>query len=373
MSGVSDKDRLYKLFSQLVSIDSPSLGERQMADRIKAELLSLGFEVYEDNAGEAIGGNAGNVYALLKGTDPSRESLLFSSHLDTVSPALGKQAVLHPDGRITSRGDTVLGADDAAGLVGILEGVRKAISSGKPYGDIEVLCPVAEEIYTKGSKLFDLSRIRSKTAYVLDMSGDVGSAAIKAPSIISFKAEVRGRASHSGFAPENGINALAAAAAAIASVPQGRTDPETTFNIGTLASGEASNIVPERCVLTGEARGFDHAKALDAVKDFESRLKEEAARIGAKVGFETRVEVKAYSVDENEAVVKRFLEAAKRTGLEGKTVSTHGGSDNHTLNAGGISGIVLSCGMYSVHSVSEYTKLSELEKSAALVRELILA
>ena len=367
-----DENKLFDLFAYLVSTDSPTYGERQQADKLKALLTDLGFEVSEDSAGERLGGSAGNLYGILKGTDPARETVLFSSHLDTVSPALGKKAVLHEDGTVTSGGDTVLGADDAAGLVEILEGIRSAISSGRPYGDIEVLLPVAEEVYTKGSKLFDLSRIHSKTAYVLDMSGDIGSAAIKAPSIISFKAEVKGRASHSGFAPEKGINALAAAARVIASTPQGRLDKETTFNIGTLTSGEASNIVPERVVLTGEARGFDHEKALAAVLGFRENLEREAKAIGASVSFEHTVEVRAYSVPEDAEVTKRFLSAAERIGIEGRTVTTHGGSDNHTLTAGGINGIVLSCGMYSVHSVNEYTKLRELAKGAALVRELIL-
>ena len=367
-----DKQKLYEEFSELVSIDSPSYGERAMADRLIEKLTALGFEVFEDDTAEAVDGSAGNIYAYLKGTDSSRKPVLFSAHLDTVSPALGKKAVLHDDGRITSMGDTVLGADDAAGLTEILTGVRAAIASGEPRCDIELLLPVAEEPYTAGSKHFDLSRIRSETAYVLDMSGDVGSAAVKAPSIVSFRAEVSGRASHSGFAPEEGINALAAAAAAIASTPQGRLDEETTFNIGILTGGEASNIVPEKCVLKGEARGFDHPKTLAAVDAFEKKLNEKASEIGAKVSFSSSAEVKAYSISEREDTVIRFRNAAERIGAEGRLVSTHGGSDNHNLVLGGIKGIVLSCGMYNVHSVCEYTTLDELAEGAALVRELIL-
>ena len=372
MPSAFDVDELYNEFAELVYTDAPSFGERAQADKLKKKLTDLGFEVYEDASAAALGGTAGNVFARLKGTDPSRPAVLFSSHLDTVSPALGKRAVRHADGTVTSAGDTVLGADDAAGLTEILAGVRAAIASGRPYGDIELLLPVAEEVYTKGSKLFDLSKLRAESAYVLDMSGDVGSAAIKAPSIISFSAQVKGRASHSGFAPENGINAIAAAAAAIAETPQGRLDSETTFNIGTLSGGEASNIVPEICTLRGEARGFAHSKTLEAVTGFKGRLNEKAALYGAEVSFDISVEVKAYSVSEEEPVVRRFLSAARRIGTEGKLVSTHGGSDNHTLAAGGIRGIVLSCGMYRVHSVNEYTKLSELARGAALVRELIL-
>ena len=67
----------------------------------------------------------------------------------------------------------MLGADDAAGLVEILGGIRRVLASGKPHRDIEVLFPIAEEVYTKGSRVFDFSRIRAKEAYVLDLSGPV--------------------------------------------------------------------------------------------------------------------------------------------------------------------------------------------------------
>ena len=91
-----DQDRLLKQFCRLVSIDAPSLKERRMADYLKAELEELGFEVEEDGAGDALGGDSGNLYAVLKGTKKS-SPLLFSLHMDTVFPAEGKQAVIHED------------------------------------------------------------------------------------------------------------------------------------------------------------------------------------------------------------------------------------------------------------------------------------
>ena len=103
------EERLIETFQRLVSVDAPSFGERQMADVLKEELGSLGFTVEEDKAGEVYGGTAGNVYGFRKGKLPGAP-LLFSTHMDTVEPALGKRAVITGDGRITSDGSTVLGA-----------------------------------------------------------------------------------------------------------------------------------------------------------------------------------------------------------------------------------------------------------------------
>lgn len=232
------RNELLEEFAGFTEIDSVSFGERRMADLLKEKLRALGFETEEDDAGSHYGGNAGNVYGFLKGS-LSGEPVLFSAHMDTVEPGIGKKAVFQEDGRITSDGTTVLGADDAAGLTEILGGIRRVLSSGKPHRDIEVLFPIAEEVYTKGTRVFDFSKIRSKEAYVLDLSGPVGSAAVQAPSLISFVLTIHGKAAHAGFEPEKGIHAVTAAALAIARLPQGHVEEDTTLNIGLIRGGTA--------------------------------------------------------------------------------------------------------------------------------------
>lgn len=113
-------ERLVHTFSELVAVDSPSFGERAMADCLRDRLAALGISCKEDNAGAALGGTAGNLFARVPGT-LEQPALLFCTHMDTVAPACGKRAVLHEDGRITSAGDTVLGADDLAGMAVLLE------------------------------------------------------------------------------------------------------------------------------------------------------------------------------------------------------------------------------------------------------------
>ena len=52
-----------------------------------------------------------------------------------------------------------------------------------------------------------------------------------------------GRAAHAGFAPEKGVSAIRAAARAIAIMPLGRIDEETTANVGVIRGGSATNII----------------------------------------------------------------------------------------------------------------------------------
>lgn len=372
MSGLFkvNTDRIKEEFVQLTAIDSVSLREREMADCLIRRLKELGFSVEEDYAGKPIGGNAGNIYGFLKGTLPG-EPVLLSAHMDTVQPGIGKRAVFREGGRITSDETAVLGADDVAGIVEILEGIRCIREAGIPHRDIEVLFPVAEEIYGKGAKQFDYARIRAKEAYVLDLSGGVGKAALRAPSIISFVITIKGKAAHAGFEPEKGIHAIALMSKVISRIRQGHLDEETTLNIGKIAGGSMSNIVPESCSCEGEVRSYSHEKAMRSLDKIREELKNALEGTGAEFTLVTEVHIEAYHIEKDENVVKRFIAACEEMDIPCELVDTFGGSDNNVFVKRGIRGIVLSCGMYQVHSVKEYTLLRDLELGAKLVGILL--
>lgn len=366
-----NRDRLISEFAELVEIDSPSFGERKIADILKKKLEDIGFSVSEDEAGSHYGSDCGNLYGYLPG-DMTGAPLLFSGHMDTVAPANGKKAVLHHDGRITGAGDTVLGADDVAGLVSILEAIRSLQEDGKPHRSIEVIFPIAEEVYAKGSCLFDFSKVEAKEAYVLDLSGKVGRAAYTAPSILSFKAVILGRASHAGFSPEEGIHSIAIAAKAINHMKLGRVDADTTVNIGTITGGAATNIIPESCRLEGEIRSFQHDKALSCQEEIKELFTQEAEAAGASLQWEETVNCIAYETKLYSAVAERYREACRLSGLTAEFVKTFGGSDHNVFATKGIEGLVISNAMNRVHSCEEYTEVDELVKSTEIVRNLMI-
>lgn len=119
-------ERLVQSFLELTAIDNPTLYERELSECLRRRFAALGIVLAEDGAGAAIGGNAGNLYAYLPG-DETLAPILLSAHMDAVAPACAKKPVLHPDGRITSDGTTVLGADDVSGLCAILEAVTSVL------------------------------------------------------------------------------------------------------------------------------------------------------------------------------------------------------------------------------------------------------
>lgn len=367
---MADRERIIKEFKELVSIDSPSFGEREMADVLTKKLSDLGFTVTEDKAGKVYGGNAGNLYAYLPG-DIEGAPILLSAHMDTVEPSRHKRAVVKEDGTITSDGTTVLGADDLSGVTAILEAIRSIQEKNIPHRSVEILFAIAEEVYIRGSEVFDYSLVKAKEAYTLDLSGEIGTAALKAPTLVSFEAVFTGKAAHAGFAPEEGIHAIGTAAKAITAIQMGRIDKETTVNVGLIEGGLARNIVPETCTLKGEVRSIRHEKALEETEKIRKAFTEAATAAKAKLEFTTSYGCLAYSIEEEAPVVKRFEKACQELSIPTRYVETFGGSDNNNFVRNGISGIVMACGMHDVHSTKEHTHIDDLEKCTEIVIKLL--
>lgn len=363
-------NRLYETFRELTAVYSPAFGEQDFCGLLKHKLTALGVVCEEDNAGARIGGNCGNLYGFLTGENPGTP-LLFSAHMDTVEPAAGKESVLHEDGRITSSGATILGADDVSGIAVILEALTRLRETGTPHRSIELLFPVAEERYGAGSAVADYGRLHAKEGYVLDLGGAIGEAAHAAPTILSFTATVRGKAAHAGFSPKDGVHAISAAAKAIAKIPLGEPVPGVTCNIGMISGGEAGNIVPEACIVTGEIRSLSHSAVLEQWERVRSVFEEEANGAGATVSFAHRCEITAYETPLDSLVVRRFRRACEAMGIRCHIHSTLGGSDNNNFALHGIEGLVIACSMHDVHSTREYADLHEMEQCVRLVTSLM--
>lgn len=358
-----NENRLIEEFIKLTAIDAESGEEAEMRAYLTGALEKLYISAETDDAG--------NLFARLPGTCAG-DALLFSAHMDTVSPGRGKKAVRHPDGRITSDGTTVLGADDAAGIAAILEALTVIQENALPHPDIELLFTAEEERFCRGSARFDYSKLRAKTAYVLDLTGPVGTAAVAAPTILSVDIAVKGRAAHAGFAPEDGINALSIAVEALAKLNTGRVAPDTTVNFGTVEGGTGRNVVPDFIRIAGEVRSLRHEAALNAAHGIENAFRRAAEKLGGAAEVTVTEDLRAYRIAEDEPVVQRLRSAlAALSWGEPTLVETFGGSDNNQFVRHGLRGIVLASAMALVHTAEEYTEIPELVKSAALTLQLM--
>lgn len=366
-----NKQRLIDEFLELVQIDSPSSKEGKVAQVLVKKLEEIGCEVIIDNAGEKTGGETGNVIATLKG-NRSGKKILFSSHMDTVSPSIGVKPIIDEvNGIIKSDGTTVLGSDDKAGIAAILEGLRNIKENNIDHADIQVVFSIWEEGGLHGAKNLDYSKIDAEYAFVLDSGGSPGEIIVKAPAQDAIKVKITGKPAHAGLQPENGISAIMVASRAIENMKLLRIDEETTANIGIVKGGIATNIVMPELEIVAEARSLSEEK-LDAQTNHMVEIFKNAAKeFGAGIEIEVKRAYGPFNIDETDEIVQLAKKAFSNMNIEGKTASTGGGSDTNILNKNGIKSVNLGIGMKKAHTLEEYIAIEDLINSAVMVGEII--
>jgi tripeptide aminopeptidase len=367
---VVNRERILNEILDLVRISNPSLAEREIADVLKNKLQSLELRVIEDHAGQAIGGNSGNLIGILPSTLPGAPVLLLSAHMDCVKPCQAVNPVVKGE-VIYSSGDTVLGGDDKVGIVSILEALRIVQEQCISHGEILVVFTIAEEEGLLGAKNIDRSLLHADFGYVLDSSGPPGKIIIQAPGENSFSLKIFGRSAHAGIAPEDGLNAIILAAQALSLVPDGRINENTTANIGTISGGLATNIVPETVEINGETRSLNQAELQTLTDEIVNTI----GRVVKENGGQSEVTIQKlydpYVLSENLPVITVAKAAVRALGLQLELKATGGGSDANYFNAYGIPCAVLGIGTQKVHTTEEFIKIDDLCKTAELTVELI--
>lgn len=368
-----NSQRLSRRFIQLAQIDSESRHEAQVAAEIEKMLIRMGATVCYDRAKEKTGGDCSNLVAKFAGNRPVPPMFL-SGHMDTVVPGKGVR-VGFENGIFTSDGTTILGSDDKSAIAIILEVMDVVSENHLPCPPVELIFTVCEEIGLLGAKYFDLSLIDAKFGYILD-STDTEGIVTRAPAANKIFIQVHGRAAHAGAAPEKGVSAIYAAARAISQLELGRIDSETTCNLGLITGGMATNIIPEKVEIKGEARSHDPEK-LDAVtRKIVTTFENTARKLQGEdtvpwVDIVVEQDFPNTHIPEDHDVVVLARRAAANLGrtLESKTIG--GGADANVFFGKGVAAGVLGTGMTDVHTVKESIALKDMEETARLVLEIL--
>lgn len=363
-----NRERIVNNFINMAKISSPSLKEREVADYIKNQLLEIGMEVIEDNAGVEFGGNSGNIIGVLRA--PGKKKVLLSAHMDTVLPCDKVNPIIE-NGVIKSDGTTVLGGDDKAGIANIIEAIRVIKENNIEHPEIIVVCSIAEEIGLLGAKGFDIEKYSPDFSFILDSSGKPGIGIIQTPFSAKGKMRIIGKPAHAGIAPENGINALTVAAHAITKIKLGRIDSETTSNIGVVRGGEAVNIVMPEVTLQYEARSFSGEKLDNLLKETDKIFAETAKEFGAEFENGVTKGYSGYHLQDDEEILGYFKKACINIGLEPTTKSTGGGSDSNVYNEKGYKALTIAIGMTKVHTKEEYIEIEDMVNTTKLVIEIL--
>ncbi|TFJ93733.1 M20/M25/M40 family metallo-hydrolase [Lentibacillus salicampi] len=365
-----NQDRLINEFFELVQIDSETGYEAEMADVLTKKFKDLGLDVKEDGSKEETGHGAGNLICTLKGNQAGVDPIYFTSHMDTVVPGKGIKPSIK-DGYIVSDGTTVLGADDKAGLAAILETIRTLKEQDITHGDIQFVITVGEESGLVGAKSIDGSLINAKYGYAIDSNGAVGDVVVAAPTQAKLYAVMKGKTAHAGLAPEKGVSAITLAAKAVAKMPLGRIDDETTANIGRFEGGKQTNIVPDRVDILAEARSLVPEKMEKQVAEMKEAFENAANEYGGSAEVDVQVMYPGFNQKSDDDVVAVAQDAAKSIGLESNLQKSGGGSDANIISGLGIPTVNLAVGYEDIHTTGERIPVDELVKITELVTAIV--
>jgi tripeptide aminopeptidase len=381
---------------------SPSTpGQLELARLLVAELADAGL----DEAG--LDGN-GYVTATLPGTsgDGGRRAIGLIAHMDTSpdAPGAGVEPIVHRgyDGGVialpqsgtrldpvtmpelaakhghdivTSSGDTLLGADDKAGVAEIMAAVAYLAAHPElPRPTLRVGFTPDEEI-GEGATLFDIERFGAVCAYTLDGSevGELQDETFSADEII---ATVHGIEVHPGMATGKLVNAVRLAAQIIAELPTEGLTPETT-------SGRQGFIHPYE--LTGHAgraeirailRDFDEDGLREHRELFERTARSMMAREPrATLDLDVRRQYRNMRpyIDAVPHVVTVAEEAIRAEGLEPARTAIRGGTDGSRLSEMGLPTPNLFTGGHEFHSCREWASLNDMAAAAATIVRLAQA
>ncbi|WP_028317822.1 M20/M25/M40 family metallo-hydrolase [Desulfobulbus elongatus] len=373
-----NRERLAASFTELCEIDSPSRREGRISRHLQQVFRELGAtEIVEDDSAGRTGSESGNLIIRFAGALECTP-IFFSCHMDTVQPAEGVRVKRSGD-LFTSEGDTVLGSDDKSGLAACIEAMRVLRENNRPYRPVEFVITTCEEIGLVGAKALEPALVRAREGYALDSSG-FARVITHAPAANRLTITVTGVAAHAGLHPEWGVSALILAARALARVPSGRIDEETTANFGTISGGAASNIVPEKAVIEGEVRSHSMAKLERVTGEIREIFTATvaawtdptgSAKGTPAVDVAVRQDFPVMQLEREEPVLRRVEAAARSIGMTLTYERAGGGSDANIFNGNGLATAIVATGMTNVHSTKEQVELQDMVDLTRLLLALL--
>jgi tripeptide aminopeptidase len=375
----------------LIVIPGQSTQEEEISRAIRKILIDIGvpencIQSDETYAQSEYGGATGNLIVRLDGTGEG-ERIMLSTHMDTVPSAVGCKPRVDVDKLVNDAPERALGGDARAGCACLFAAIRALLEKNGYHSPRTFVFFVQEELGLVGARGLDVGMLGDPKP-VMAFNFDGGFAHRIATRVIGterMNIKISGVPAHGGR-PKQGISAAVIAARAIAEMEEngwhGAVEkPEGTgfTNMGVLKGGKNSNIVMPEMIGLIEARSFDldfRKTILDTWRDAFSRSvdvqneKSSEALGTASVEFSPGPMYSPYHLAEDEPVVRRALEAARKFGLEPELVDFPGGMDSCHITAKGIPCVGIGIGDREAHSKNEWVDIPDFLNACAMAVDL---
>jgi len=270
---------------------------------------------------------------------------------------------------VTSSGDTLLGADDKAGVAEIVAAVTHLAAHPElPRPTLRVAFTPDEEI-GEGATLFDIDRFGAECAYTLDGSelGELQDETFSADEAVIV---IRGVEVHPGQATGKLVNALRLAAQVVAALPSDRLTPETTAGREGFIHPYELTATAGRAELRLILRDFDDERLAGHVALLERTARDVVGR-EPRATLELELRRQYRNMRSQLARVPGVAAAAEAAiraeGIEPRRIPIRGGTDGSRLSEMGLPTPNIFTGGHEYHSVREWASVQDMAAAAATI------
>jgi tripeptide aminopeptidase len=268
---------------------------------------------------------------------------------------------------ITSSGDTLLGADDKAGIAGIMAAAAAWHKFPElKHGPITV-CFTPDEEIGHGTTKINMDRL-PKFCYTFD-GGEIGELEIECFDAWSATITFNGISVHPGYAKNLMVNAIEIASRFVAQIPEAETpqNRENREGFYHLYKMEGDCVKAKTVFILRDFKKENNQKRMKYLEKLKVAFEERYPGLKIDLDFKHSYENMLVYLEEHPEVIQKAAEAIKMADLELHQTLIRGGTDGARLSARGIPTPNLFAGGVLFHSLKEYIPIPALQKSAEVI------
>ncbi len=349
-----------------VSIDENAYIMATLPSNVDFEVPSIGFIAHFDTSPDF---TAENVNPQLHPNYDGKDIVLNKKDNIILSPGYFEDLLLYKGQTlITTDGNTLLGADDKAGIAEIISAMEYLIQNPAiKHGTIKVGFTPDEEV-GKGAHKFDVEKFGAEWAYTMDGS-QVGELEYENFNAAGAKVTISGTIVHPGYAKGKMINSMLIAADFIKALPENEV-PERTegyegfFHLHDM-KGEVEKTVLEYIIRDHDIDLFQNRK-----KQFQAIVDQMNKNLGSDL-ISVEIKDQYFNMREKVEPVMHIVdiaeEAMKQLNIKPLIKAIRGGTDGSQLSYKGLPCPNIFAGGHNFHGRYEYVAIESLEKARDVI------
>jgi tripeptide aminopeptidase len=271
---------------------------------------------------------------------------------------------------ITASGNTLLGADNKAGIAEIMDAATFLMSHPEvKHGEIKILFTPDEEI-GRGVNHVDIKKLGADFGYTID-GETLGSYEDETFSADGMTITIYGISAHPGFAKGKMQNAIKIASHIINSLPKNRISPESTEKMEGFVHPVSIEGQVEKATIEFIIRDFDDENLLtyeEELRNITLQVLEQYPGAYAEFAVAEQYRNMKKVIAQYPEVSQYALMAIERAGIKPKKQSIRGGTDGSRLSFIGLPCPNIFAGEHAFHGKQEWVSVQDME---AAVRTIV--